>query len=260
MKKLVTISLAACVASCGGSPTPNATVGLPSIRETVSQPSARTIESVASRTESPVVSFRIVYDAGSGTDLHDGATLLAARLMTDGAAGELSYAQIQERLFPMAASVDFHVDREQTVFSARVHRDHLDAFYAIFRAMLIAPQMTEADFARVRAQTQSELTLELRGNDDEALGQETLQAMLYEGHSFGHPALGTAAALSAMTLEQVRAQRTAMMCEANLHIGLSGAFPEDFAQRIQSDLTSLTCPTVHTLPAVRAPNDQQRRI
>lgn len=261
MKTILFISSALLVASCGASSgTPNATVGVPAIHESVTQPQPRLVEIVGTPTESPVLSFRIVYDAGSGSDLHEGATLLAARLMTDGAAGELSYSQIQSRLFPMAASVDFNVDRGQTVFSARVHRDHLEAFYAIFRAMLIAPQMTEADFARVRAQTQSELTLELRGNDDEALGQETLQSMIYEGHSFGHPALGTATALAAMTLDNVRAQRTAMLCEANLHIGLSGAFPAGFSERVQQDLTSITCPAVRTLPSVATPPTQERRV
>lgn len=259
MKKALTAFGVAWLAACGSAP-PNTTVGTPHVELSPEPPAARTVEIVASRTESPVISFRIVYDAGSGNDQHEGATALAARLMTDGAAGEWTYAQIQERLFPMAASVDYHVDREQTVFTARVHRDHLEDFYAILRAMLIAPQMTETDFARVLAQSVSELTQDLRGNDDEALGQETLQAMLYEGHAFGHPTLGTARSLSAMTLENVRAQRTALMCEANLHIGLAGSIPDGFGERLQADLLSVTCPAVSTLPRIAAPAAQERRV
>lgn len=259
MKNLLCVTGISLLTACGGASTV-AVVGTAHVELPAPAAAARTVEIVASRTESPVISFRIVYDAGSGNDQHEGATALAARLMTDGAAGEWSYAQLQQRLFPMASSVDYHVDREQTVFTARVHRDHLQDFYAILRAMLIAPQMTDADFQRVLAQSVSELTQELRGNDDEALGQETLQAMLYEGHSFGHPSLGTARSLAAMTLENVRAQRTAIMCEANLHIGLAGSIPDGFAERVQSDLLSVTCPAVSTLPRSAAPPTQERRV
>jgi zinc protease len=194
------------------------------------------------RSESPIVTIRVAFDAGSADDPRgrEGLTHLAATLMVEGGAGELSYAQIAERLYPMAASIGAHVGRDQTVFVARAHRDHLDAFYEIFRDVLLRPRMAPGDFERIRERATSALTLELRGNADEELGKETLQAMLYEGHPYGHPELGTEAALRSVTLDDVRAQRSRVFCAGRATIGLAGGYPAGFAERVLRDVAQLS--------------------
>lgn len=204
--------------------------------------------------ESPQVTVRIVFDAGSSDDAagREGVTALAARLMVEGGAGGMTYAQMSERLFPMAADLDAAVGRDQTVFIGRVHRDHLEAFYEIFRAVLLHPTMAREDFERLRDQATTSLTLELRGSSDEALGKETLQAMLYEGHPYGHPELGTEEALGRLGLDDVRAQRSRVFCAGRATIGLTGGYPADFAERVTRDVASLTseaCVGRRTLPA-----------
>ena len=73
------------------------------------------------------------------------------------------------------------VGREQIVFVARVHSDHLAAFYPLLRDVLLAPSFDDGDVERVRTRAIASLTQDLRGGDDEELGKQTLQAMLYEG-------------------------------------------------------------------------------
>jgi zinc protease len=214
-------------------------------------------ELVEMRSESQVVTVRVVFDAGSFEDgERAGVTHLAARLMAEGGAGDLSYAEVTRAIFPMAGEVGWHVGREQTVFVGRVHREHLDAFYRVFRDVILRPQMTDEDFRRVLAQTRSELELELRGNDDEALGQETLQAMLYDGHPYEHPALGTETSLAAMRVDDVRAQRHRVFCGGRATVGVAGSYPDGFAARVRADVAGLaweTCVGRRVLPEPAAP-------
>jgi zinc protease len=204
-----------------------------------------TLQIVEMHSEAPTVTLRVVFDAGSAEDPagREGITNLTARVMSEGGAGDLSFREISERLYPMAASVGAQVDREQTAFEGRVHRDHLDAFYGIFRDVIGAPRFASEDFARVKAQVESALELELRGNDDEELGKEMLQAMLYEGHPYGHPTLGTVRGLDAITLDDVRAHRNRVFCAGRATLGLAGGYSPEFLARVRADLERLAWDT-----------------
>ncbi len=214
--------------------------------------------------ENRVVTIRVVFDAGSFEDgERPGVTFLAARLMAEGGAGDRSYAEVTRALFPMAAEIGWHVGREQTVFLGRVHQDHLDAFYDVFRDVMLRPQMGAEDFARILAQTRSELELELRGNDDEELGKQVLQAMLYEGHPYEHPVLGTESSLAQVRVDDVRAQRNRVLCGGRATVGVSGAYPDGFAERVRRDVATLsweTCVGRMALPAPPSPETPRVRI
>jgi len=190
---------------------------------------------------SPLITIRVVFDVGSADDPagKEGIAHVVATLMADGGAGELTYSERVERLYPMAGSIDAHVGRDQTVFVGRVHADHLEDFYALFRDTLLSPRFEQADFDRVMAQTQSALTLELRGNDDEVLGQEALQAMIYADHPYGHPAIGTETGLASITPEDVAAFRLRAFCAGRANVGVAGRLPEGFAARVLADVRSL---------------------
>lgn len=199
------------------------------------------IQLVTHPTGSAMVTIRVVFDAGSAEDPpgQEGVTALTADLMVEGGAGELSYAEMTERLFPIAAELSVDTTRDQTVFVGRVHVDHLDGFYEIFRSVLLSPQLGPTDFERLRTRAMSAIELELRGNNDEELGKETLQAMLYEGHPYGHPPTGTASGLQAVTVEDVTTQRRRVFCGARATVGVIGGFPELFAERVVDDVAAL---------------------
>lgn len=239
---LLVCAVALVLIACGG---PEVVVDGPAVSapEIAREPLAEML-TVSRDTDSTMVTIRVVFDAGSAEDLpgQEGATALAAELMVDGGAGELSYAEITERLFPMAGELSAYVSRDMTVFTGRVHRDHLDDFYDIFRSTLLEPQLGQADFERLRTQARSAIELDLRGNNDEQLGKETLQAMIYEGHPFGHPPSGTISALDALTLDDVAAQRRRVFCAGRATVGVIGGFPEAFAERVRDDVATLTNP------------------
>lgn len=252
------------LAGCGGAAlpvtpqhapvTPPGNVGVaPAPREPL--PGLRLVEQPSS---SPVLDVRVVFDAGSADDPvgKEGLTDLTAHLMAEGAAGELSYAAREAALFPMAASIDVQVDREQTTFIGRVHRDHVARYLELLLDVLVRPQLLDTELERVREQQQSALLLGLRGSDDEELGKEVLESMLYEGQPYGHPELGTERGLAAITHADVVAQRGRVFCGARATLGLAGAVPTEASlagEGLVGQLTALgagTCEGRAALPAV----------
>jgi zinc protease len=209
------------------------------------------------RSSSPLVTFRVVFDAGSASDEagREGLTLVTARTMVEGGAGDLSYAELSQRLYPMAASLDAQVGRDQTVFMGQVHRDHLEAFYDLFRDVLLRPRMGEADFARIREQVRTALAVDLRNADDEELGKEALHALIYGGHPYGHPPLGTEAGLERMRVDDARAHRNRVFCAGRATVGISGDVPSGFEERVVRDVAALrseACIGREGLPAVES--------
>lgn len=208
---------------------------------------------IVRHSEAPVVELRVVYEAGSADDPsgQEGVTLVTALSMLEGKAGPLSFAERERALFPMAARIDAHVDREQVTFVGRVHRDHLAAFYPLFRDVLVAPAFEAADFDRVRARARSQLTQDLRGADDEALGKEVLAQMLFEGHPYAHPELGTERGLDALTPAHLRAQWSRVLCPRRVRVALSGAVTPALEQAIATDLIAASsggCEAPRALP------------
>ena len=161
---------------------------------------------VALRSQAPLVTFRIVFLTGAASDpaSKPGVASLAAAMLSQGGSREMTYKQILDAMFPMATSVSSQVDKEMTVFSATTHVDNLEAFYKIFRAMLLDPGWRPEDFSRLRDDAINYLRVSLRGNNDEELGKEVLYNEIYAGHPYGHHNLGTAGGLQRITLEDLR--------------------------------------------------------
>ena len=82
-----------------------------------------------------------------------------------------------------------------TTFSGATHVDNLEAYYKLFRAMLLDPGWREDDFKRLKDSAINSLRVGLRGNNDEELGKEVLLSELYRGTPYGHYSVGTVSAL-----------------------------------------------------------------
>jgi len=204
--------------------------------------SAGAVASLSRRNpEARVVAFRVLFDVGSADDPSgkEGLTALTAAMTAQSGTKELTFAQLSRALYPMAASIDVHVDRDQTVFSAEVAASELGRFYPLLHDVLLGPRLDDESFSRLRLRAESDLKDELKGASDEALGKEALQAFLYEGHPYGHPPVGTEAGLAAITLEDVKAHSTRAFCKERVTVGVAGAFPEGFDKKLAQDLAAL---------------------
>lgn len=204
-------------------------------------PAAPAAKLVAERSaDSRLVTFRIAFASGSADDPKgkEGLTNLVADLMTQGGTEHLTYAQLTEKLFPHAAQIQALVDRDETVFEAEIAKDSLEDFYPLFRDVIVSPRMDADGFGRIKAKETSVLVDDLRGADDEALGKEALEALVYDGHPYGHPVVGTESGLASITLEDVRAHAKEVFCRERVSVGVAGGYPAGFERRLAQEIGS----------------------
>ncbi len=204
----------------------------------------------------PLVAFRVVLRAGSQDDPpgKEGLAALTASMVAEGGSKSRTYSEILAALYPMAATLSGSCYKEMTVFSGLVHRDNLPAYVPLATEMIAAPRFAPDDFERLRNDAIDYVTKHLRGNDDEALGKWALQVELYKDHPYGHPDVGTAQGLKAITLDDVKDFHRKHYNRKSLSLGLAGGFdqktPGDIQQRFAS-LPDLGA-GVPKLPAPRA--------
>ncbi len=203
--------------------------------------------------QSPLVNFRVVFLTGSASDPagKEGLAALTAAMLARGGTRQMTYQEILDALFPMAVSVSVQVDKEMTAFAATTHSDNLEAFYKIFRAMLLEPGWREDDLKRLRDDAINFLRVTLRGTNDEELGKEVLYSEIYGAHPYGHHSIGKVSSLEKLTLEDLRAFYSRQFTQANLVIGLAGGYPNNFPERVRKDFAKLP---KGSRAAVRVPN------
>jgi zinc protease len=207
--------------------------------------------------ESPFVAFNVWVRSGSAADPKgkEGLASLTADLISGGATTEDTVPQILEKLYPMSAGYGASVDKEMTNVTGRVHRDNLEAYYALFKNVLLAPAFSQADFDRVKAQRLNFLERARRYSRDEELSKDLLFWMAYEGTPYQHPSDGYVDSVRSITLDDVRAFYRAHYVRGNVVVGVGGGYPAGFPHRMQKDLDALPQGTVKKLapPAPKAP-------
>jgi len=203
------------------------------------------------RTKLPQLNVKLLFRAGSAYDPpgKEGLAALAAAMIADAGSQAMTIAEIKKALFPMAASLDAQVDKEMTTFTARVHRDNWARFAEIALAQLESPGFREEDFRRLKDQQKNALTLDLRTNNEEELGKERLQALVFRGTPYAHPVLGTVAGIDAITLADVRDFVRRAYTRAALRVGLAGDLPAGLEARLGQTLAALA-----EGPALAAPS------
>jgi zinc protease len=197
--------------------------------------------SVLEPSQSPLVSFRLLFMTGAASDPDgkEGVASLTAAMLAQGGSRALPYDEIVEAMYPMATSFGWQADKEMTVFSGTTHVDNLDKYYSLVRDMLLDPGFREDDFARIKSDALNYLKTSLRQGNDEELGKEYLYNIIYAGHPYEHHNMGTVSSLERLTLDDVRAFYRANYTQGNLVIGLAGGYPANFAARVEADFARL---------------------
>jgi zinc protease len=211
--------------------------------------------------EAPLVAFRVQFKAGAADDPpgKEGLNALTALLTAEGGTKELTYRQVLERLDPMAAALHAQPDREVTTFVATVHRDHAATFAKLMTDLITAPRLDEADFTRTRDLLLAAVRTNLRSSDDEELGKEALNALMFKGHPYGRPDVGTVEGLSHITLDDVRAYRQRFYTRAAITLGIAGGAPASLVADLKSAFGALPegeRPSV-SIPEARKPEGME---
>lgn len=189
----------------------------------------------------PQLSVKLLFRVGSAHDPRgrEGLAALAALMVAEAGSQPMRIDAIRQALFPIAGSIDPHTDKEVTTFTLAIHRDNWRAFVDVALPMLTQPGMRMEDFERLKEQQLHKLTEDLRNNNEEELGKERLQELLFAGTPYAHHVLGTVSGLRSITLDDVKDFIRRAYTQTSLTVGLSGDAPAELCTRIASELSKL---------------------
>lgn len=226
-------------------PLGDAMAKLPSV-DAMATPSAEAqqqvqIKFVEQKSVLPNVMVKFLFTQGSASDPKgkEGLAQLAAAMITDAGSRDMRIDEINKALYPMAGAFFSLVDKEMTTFTGVVHKDNLDKFLPIVLPQLLAPGFREEDFQRLKDQQINTLKQDLRNNNEEELGKEQLQNIVFAGTPYGHTVLGTVAGLESITLDDVKKFVDEHYNASNVVVGLSGDYPATLVARLTEELRAL---------------------
>jgi zinc protease len=193
------------------------------------------------KTALPQLRVKLLFDVGSAYDPKgkEGLARLTAAMIADAGSRAMRIDEINKALYPLAGGFGAQVDKEMTTFTMSVHRDNWDAYASVVLPQLLDPGFRTEDFERLKTAQRNALVLDLRSNNEEELGKEFLQARLFAGTPYGHPALGTVAGIEAITLDDVKAFAKQHYTTGNLKVGVNGGITDDVLSALRSELGRL---------------------
>jgi zinc protease len=200
--------------------------------------------------DSPFVAFTVWVKVGSQNDPKgkQGLAALTANLLAQGSTRRDTYEQILAKLYPMAARYQFSVDKEMTAFTGRVHRDNLEAYYSLFKNVVLSPAFREDDFTRIKTETLNYLKQARRFSNDEELSKELLYREIFRGTPYEHPEEGYVRSVESIGLDDAKAFYAKYYTRDNVVAGVAGSYPETFANRMRGDLDMLPAGRVASVP------------
>ncbi|MBE0610708.1 MAG: insulinase family protein, partial [Dehalococcoidia bacterium] len=210
------------------------------------------VRTIALPTASSLVRFKLLFETGSAYDPagKEGLAAIAASMITEAGSTEMAFDEITRALFPLAASFSAQVDREMTTFTGVAHLDTLEQFLGIALPQLTRPGFRDEDFQRLKALHLNELVQDLRSNNEEELGKERLQELLFAGTPYGHTVLGSVAGIASITLDDVRGFVARQYTRANLVLGTAGNLPENALAAIKHGVEILPEGAKQPRPAI----------
>lgn len=152
----------------------------------------------------PVVSIAWSWPGGAALDPEgqEGASALAAALMTEGAGG-LSALAFADALRDEGIGLEFSASRDSFDGSLRALAPALPQAVRLARLAMTEPTLAAPDVARLRARAIARARQSLEG--PRGRGARAFWAAGYPDHPAGRPSGGTEESLAALTVEQLRA-------------------------------------------------------
>ena len=186
----------------------------------------------------------------------EGLTYTTSQVINQGGTSELTFSDIQDKIYPMAASYFSTVDKEVTIFTFLFHKDWLEQFYPIMIGLITNPSLNQADFDRVKNNQQAYVDQVIRASSDEEYSKKGLEDFLFRGTNYQHMVEGKSASVAAITLDDVKNHYKNFFTKNNLMIGIAGNYPDSFLEKLKSDIEKLpdTKPAIPTSPVVKMPD------
>jgi zinc protease len=184
---------------------------------------------------------KLQFRNGSVTDPigKEGLTALTASVVNDGGTATMTKSEIDEFIYPMAASYGVSVDKELTVFTFQFPSDFEAEFYPIIKELMLSPAFSESDFNRVKSRQLNYVTRSIKFSNDEDYAKVVLEQYLYEGTRYAHLIQGNKGSLDSITLENVQDHWADWFTRSNLTIGIAGRYTDGFRDKLVADMKAL---------------------
>ena len=191
--------------------------------------------------KSDLVVIKIMFRNGSIADPSgkEGLTSLTANTIAEGGTKEMTSAQIKDLIYPWAAEYSVSVDKEVTIFTFEVHKDHLTKFYPIIKGLVLTPRFADDDFNRVKSNDQNYVDEVVRSSSDEEYSKMTLEDLLFRGTNNQHMVSGTSSGVKSCTIADVKSHYANAFGNANMTIGIAGNYTPQFLEQLKTDMNSL---------------------
>jgi zinc protease len=191
--------------------------------------------------KSDIIVLKLMFKNGSICDVKgkEGITIMTADMIAEGGTTILTSSEIQDKIYPWAASMSVSVDKQVSIFTFEVHKDHLNDFYPIILDLFISPRFAEDDFNRIRSNQLNYVSEVIRSSSDEEYSKKYLEDLLFRGTNMQHLVQGTVSGVEAIHLDDVKQHYHNFFGNANLTIGIAGNYSSEFLSQIKSDFSKL---------------------
>jgi len=187
------------------------------------------------------VVIKLMFRNGSITDPagKEGLTDMTTSIVADGGTKTMTKSQIDDKLYPWAASISGHTDKEVSIFTFECPVGNLNEFYPILKDVMTAPGFTKEDFDRIKSNQKNYVDEVIRSSSDEDYSKKALEDFLFRGTNYQHMVQGTSSGVNSITVEDVKAHYAAYYTPQNLTIGIAGNYTPDFLEKLKTDLQQL---------------------
>lgn len=188
------------------------------------------------------VIFKVRFENGSISDPADkkGLTYATASLLSEGGAGGMSYADIQNKMLPWAARYSAMVDKQVTTFTFEVPVDFVDEFYPLLSDILLRPNFSEQDFTRVMQAQQNYVDQVVRASSDEDYSKYALEDLLFRGGNMQSLVQGTSDTVKSITLDDIKAHYKNTFTRHNVMLGIAGNYSAGILEKFKQDAARLS--------------------
>jgi zinc protease len=203
--------------------------------------------------ELPMVDIRVVFDAGSARDAQDkyGVATMTNGLLNEGAGG-LSADNIAEQFDATGAQFSNGVDKDMASVGLRSLTDThlLEPALALFTTVLTQPEFQPIAFERIRQQIL--MSLKYQEQSPESVAETTFYQTLYQAHPYATDVHGTTAAVTALTVDDVKAFYHRYYVAKNAIVAIVGAIDKAQAHILAERITK-SLPSGEAAPALPQP-------
>ncbi len=191
--------------------------------------------------ELPLTVFNVTFRVGSADDAKDTAGIanLTAGLLEEGGVKayeglpKRSREEIQEFLFPLAASIEVSASKEQTSIRVSCTAENADTLFDLLTQMILAPEFSDSELDRLKSEAKDVLEKRLPLEDQEELGKAALERSIYGAdHPYSHVLAGTSQGVAKINKEMIENFYKTHFTQKKLTVAAGGVISDSVKKKL----------------------------